>query len=186
MIYDRYHTRQLDDLGGLAARLPLLACTMVFISMASIGLPGLNGFVGEMLSLAGMFRAQSGLRRARRDGRRARRLVPAHDAAARVLRPAARAARMASEPIRDMNVREMFAVAPICALVPVDRRDAAAAVEFDSAGCRCGRGGVRRIRAADGRQRVGDGTRLARAIESQLITAASLSSSDHQPSNPEL
>jgi NADH-quinone oxidoreductase subunit M len=56
MIYDRYHTRQLDDLGGLAARLPLIATAMVFISMASIGLPGLNGFVGEMLSLAGMFR----------------------------------------------------------------------------------------------------------------------------------
>jgi NADH-quinone oxidoreductase subunit M len=56
MIYDRYHTRQLDDLGGLAARLPLIACTMVFIAMASIGLPGLNGFVGEMLSLAGMFK----------------------------------------------------------------------------------------------------------------------------------
>jgi NADH-quinone oxidoreductase subunit M len=58
MIYDRYHTRQLDDLGGLAAKLPLLACTMVFISLASVGLPGLNGFVGEMLSLAGMFRRQ--------------------------------------------------------------------------------------------------------------------------------
>ncbi len=56
MIYDRYHTRQLDDIGGLAARLPLLACIMVFISMASIGLPGLNGFVGEVLSLIGMFR----------------------------------------------------------------------------------------------------------------------------------
>ena len=58
MIYDRYHTRQLDDLGGLAARLPLMACTMVFVAMASIGLPGLNGFVGEVLSLAGMFRRQ--------------------------------------------------------------------------------------------------------------------------------
>jgi NADH-quinone oxidoreductase subunit M len=58
MIYDRYHTRQLDDLGGLAARLPLLACTTVFIAMTSIGLPGLNGFVGEVLSLAGMFRKQ--------------------------------------------------------------------------------------------------------------------------------
>jgi NADH-quinone oxidoreductase subunit M len=56
MIYDRYHTRQLDDLGGLAARLPLIACTMVFVAMSSIGLPGLNGFVGEVLSLAGMFR----------------------------------------------------------------------------------------------------------------------------------
>lgn len=56
MIYDRYHTRMLDDLGGLAQRLPLIACTMVLISMSSIGLPGLNGFVGEFLSLAGMFR----------------------------------------------------------------------------------------------------------------------------------
>jgi NADH-quinone oxidoreductase subunit M len=55
MFYDRYHTRMVDDLGGLASRLPLMAAGMVFISMASIGLPGLNGFVGEMLSLAGMF-----------------------------------------------------------------------------------------------------------------------------------
>lgn len=55
MVYDRYHTRQLDDL-GVAARLPILACFMVFVSMASIGLLGLNGFVGEVLSLAGMFR----------------------------------------------------------------------------------------------------------------------------------
>jgi NADH-quinone oxidoreductase subunit M len=55
MIYDRYHTRQLTELGGLAQRLPLIAVGLVFISMASIGLPGLNGFVGEFLSLAGMF-----------------------------------------------------------------------------------------------------------------------------------
>jgi NADH-quinone oxidoreductase subunit M len=55
MIYDRYHTRQLDDLGGLASRLPLLSCAMVFIAMSSIGLPGLNGFVGELLALIGMF-----------------------------------------------------------------------------------------------------------------------------------
>jgi NADH-quinone oxidoreductase subunit M len=55
MVYDRYHTRQLDDLGGLASRIPLIAVAMVFTSMASIGLPGLNGFVGEFLSLAGMF-----------------------------------------------------------------------------------------------------------------------------------
>ncbi|MEX2091256.1 MAG: NADH-quinone oxidoreductase subunit M [Pirellulales bacterium] len=55
MIYERYHTRELDDLGGLAARLPLLAVALVFISLSSIGLPGLNGFVGEILSLAGMF-----------------------------------------------------------------------------------------------------------------------------------
>ena len=57
MIYERYHTREMSDLGGLAHALPRTAIAMVFISMASIGLPGLNGFVGEFLSLAGMFRA---------------------------------------------------------------------------------------------------------------------------------
>ena len=57
MIYERYHTRMMDDLGGLASKLPRIACCMVFISMSSIGLPGLNGFIGEFLSLAGMFKA---------------------------------------------------------------------------------------------------------------------------------
>jgi len=57
MIYERYHTRMMDDMSGLASRLPMIACSMVFISMASIGLPGLNGFIGEFLSLAGMFKA---------------------------------------------------------------------------------------------------------------------------------
>ncbi len=60
MFYERYHTRKLDELGGLATQLPLLAVAMVFTSFASIGLPGLNGFVGEFLCLAGMFRAGDG------------------------------------------------------------------------------------------------------------------------------
>jgi NADH-quinone oxidoreductase subunit M len=57
MIYERYHTRRMGALGGLAGRLPLLACGMVFICLSSVGLPGLNGFVGEWLALSGMFRA---------------------------------------------------------------------------------------------------------------------------------
>jgi len=56
MLYERYHTRMLTDLGGLASKLPLLGVAMVFTSFASIGLPGLNGFVGEMLALLGMFK----------------------------------------------------------------------------------------------------------------------------------
>jgi NADH-quinone oxidoreductase subunit M len=56
MFYERYHTRQLTELGGLASKLPLLGVAMVFTSFASIGLPGLNGFVGEVLCLIGMFR----------------------------------------------------------------------------------------------------------------------------------
>ncbi|MCS7303763.1 MAG: NADH-quinone oxidoreductase subunit M [Thermoguttaceae bacterium] len=55
MLYERYHTRQMADLGGLAGRLPWLAFFMVLASLASIGLPGLNGFVGEFLALWGMF-----------------------------------------------------------------------------------------------------------------------------------
>src|SRR5207245_8473335 len=49
MLYDRYHTRLLHDYGGMGAKLRLLACFMVFICLTSLGLPGLNGFVGEAL-----------------------------------------------------------------------------------------------------------------------------------------
>lgn len=58
MLYERYHTRALRDYGGLAARLGLLACFMVFFCLTSVGLPGLNGFVGEILVLAGAFQSQ--------------------------------------------------------------------------------------------------------------------------------
>ena len=55
MIYERYHTRQISELGGLAKRTPLLATFMLMFTMSSIGLPGLNGFVGEFMILLGMF-----------------------------------------------------------------------------------------------------------------------------------
>jgi len=55
MVTDRYQTREIDQYGGLASKLPLLTCCMLFISMASIGLPGLNGFTGEFMSLLGMY-----------------------------------------------------------------------------------------------------------------------------------
>jgi NADH-quinone oxidoreductase subunit M len=55
MLYERYHTRQMADYGGMGARLRLLAVFMVFITMSSIGLPGLNGFLGEWLVLSGMY-----------------------------------------------------------------------------------------------------------------------------------
>jgi len=55
MLYERYHTRQIGDFGGIARRLPLLATFMVLLTLSSIGLPGLNGFAGEFLLLLGMF-----------------------------------------------------------------------------------------------------------------------------------
>jgi NADH-quinone oxidoreductase subunit M len=55
MIYERYHTREISQLGGLARRTPWLAAFMLIFTLASIGLPGTNGFVGEFLILLGMF-----------------------------------------------------------------------------------------------------------------------------------
>jgi NADH-quinone oxidoreductase subunit M len=55
MLYERYHTRQIADLSGLAARMPWLAFFMVFFMFSSIGVPGLNGFAGEFLILIGAF-----------------------------------------------------------------------------------------------------------------------------------
>jgi len=55
MIYERYHTREIRQFGGLARRLPILAFFMLIFALSSIGLPGLNGFVGELLLLVGMF-----------------------------------------------------------------------------------------------------------------------------------
>ncbi len=60
MIYERLHTRQLDDMGGIAAKLPWFSCCLVFACLSSMGLPGLNGFVGEILSLIGMFKVHPG------------------------------------------------------------------------------------------------------------------------------
>jgi NADH-quinone oxidoreductase subunit M len=55
MLYERYHTRMMADYGGMAARLRALSFFMVFMCLSSVGLPGLNGFVGEMLILSGVY-----------------------------------------------------------------------------------------------------------------------------------
>ena len=53
MIYERYHTRDINTIGGLARVMPWMAFFLIFFSLSSIGLPGLNGFVGEFLVLLG-------------------------------------------------------------------------------------------------------------------------------------
>jgi NADH-quinone oxidoreductase subunit M len=55
MIYDRTHTRRLDEMGGLATPMPWLAGAFLFAVFASVGLPGLNSFVGEFLVVIGTF-----------------------------------------------------------------------------------------------------------------------------------
>jgi NADH-quinone oxidoreductase subunit M len=62
MIYERYHTRSIANLGGIATKAPWLAAFFMLFTFSSIGLPGLNGFVGEFMILAGSFqRAWSGV-----------------------------------------------------------------------------------------------------------------------------
>jgi len=59
VLYERYHTRMMKDYGGLAARLKVLSLFMVMICLSSVGLPFLNGFVGEMLVLGGTYDLKS-------------------------------------------------------------------------------------------------------------------------------
>lgn len=58
MIYDRRHTRMIADFGGLARQMPVFAAFFMIVSLSSIGLPGLNGFVGEFLILLGSFKSE--------------------------------------------------------------------------------------------------------------------------------
>ena len=59
VIYDRLHTREIDRYGGLSDNMPTYAVLFLLFTMASIGLPGTAGFVGEFLSLMGAYRANS-------------------------------------------------------------------------------------------------------------------------------
>jgi len=55
VVYERTHTRNLDELGGLFPLAPVYGGILIFVSMASLGLPGLNGFISEFLVVRGAF-----------------------------------------------------------------------------------------------------------------------------------
>jgi NADH-quinone oxidoreductase subunit M len=57
MIYDRRHTRMIADFGGVAKVMPVFAAFFMVVMLSSVGLPGLNGFVGEFLILLGAFKS---------------------------------------------------------------------------------------------------------------------------------
>jgi NADH-quinone oxidoreductase subunit M len=58
MIYERRHTRQIEDFGGIAKVMPVFALMLTIVALSSIGVPGTNGFVGEFLVLIGSFKTQ--------------------------------------------------------------------------------------------------------------------------------
>ena len=59
VIYDRMHTREIDAYGGLVNRMPHYAMIFMFFTMANVGLPGTSGFVGEFLTLVGVFQVNT-------------------------------------------------------------------------------------------------------------------------------
>jgi NADH-quinone oxidoreductase subunit M len=60
MLYDRRHTRMIEDFGGLWHQVPVFSALFLIVTFASIGLPGLNGFIGEFLILLGAFSVRPG------------------------------------------------------------------------------------------------------------------------------
>jgi NADH-quinone oxidoreductase subunit M len=55
MLYERHHTKEIAKYGGVAASMPVLATFFMIAMLGSVGLPGLSGFVGEFLSIVGVF-----------------------------------------------------------------------------------------------------------------------------------
>lgn len=58
MIYERHHTRDINQLSGLGKQMPIMSFFFVFFTLSSIGLPGLNGFVSEFLTILGAFTSE--------------------------------------------------------------------------------------------------------------------------------
>jgi NADH-quinone oxidoreductase subunit M len=117
MLYERRHTKKFEDFGGLAKVMPCFAFFLVFATLASVGLPGLNGFVGEFLILIGTY--QSGLR------------LPAIIATSGVVLAAIYLLKMLAESIwgpldneenkglKDLSAREILVLVPLCLLMLV-------------------------------------------------------------------
>jgi NADH-quinone oxidoreductase subunit M len=59
VVYDRLHTHEIDRFGGLVHRMPVYAVIFMLFSLASVGLPGTSGFVGEILVIVGIFQVNS-------------------------------------------------------------------------------------------------------------------------------
>jgi NADH-quinone oxidoreductase subunit M len=138
MLYDRYHTRMLSDYGGIGARLHLLACFMVFFCLTSIGLPGLNGFVGEVLVLMGMYDLRPGLVFVGATGI----VLGAWYLLTMLMRvffgpvkePQVMLEPAHQHPIRDLNLRELAALVPIavfCVMIGVYPRPVLDAAQRD-------------------------------------------------------
>ena len=114
VIYDRLHTREIDRYGGLSINMPKYALFFMLFTMASVGLPGTSGFVGEFLSLAGIYQVSSWVTLALHHRHHPRRGLHALSLPPRRLR---RAEERRCRAMPDLSRREMAMLAPIAAAV---------------------------------------------------------------------
>jgi NADH-quinone oxidoreductase subunit M len=114
MLYERRHSYEIDDFGGLAASLPLFATLLVFAAMASIGLPTTAGFVSEFLVLLGTFQGHPWFALAATTGV----IFAAYYMLPMVQKVAFNAlSKPANRAIPDLNRRELAVLLPLVALI---------------------------------------------------------------------
>ncbi|TAN63498.1 NADH-quinone oxidoreductase subunit M, partial [bacterium] len=114
MIYERRHTRLIGDFGGIAKVMPVYSVFFMIITFSSIGLPGTNGFIGELLILMGAFKASK--------------LATAFAATGVILGAAymlwmfqrvifGKITNPANAKLKDLNIREVLTLLPMIVLV---------------------------------------------------------------------
>jgi NADH-quinone oxidoreductase subunit M len=116
MIYDRRHTRLIDDFGGLWKVIPLFSVILLVVMFSSVGLPGLNGFVGEFLILLGAFGVTPGWTAAAATGVILGAIYMLWMYRRVVFGPLTNAA---NEKLHDLDGRELLLLAPILILIVV-------------------------------------------------------------------
>jgi NADH-quinone oxidoreductase subunit M len=114
MIYDRRHTRMIDDFGGLWKQVPLFSALLLLVTFSSIGLPGLNGFIGEFLILLGAFAVTPGWTAVAATGVVLGAVYMLWMCRRVLFGPLARPE---NQKLHDLNARELLILAPIVVLI---------------------------------------------------------------------
>jgi NADH-quinone oxidoreductase subunit M len=114
MIYDRRHSRMIDDFGGLWKRVPIFSTLLLVVTLSSIGLPGLNGFVGEFLVLLGAFHVTPRWTAAAASGVVLGAIYMLWMYRRVIFGPLSRPE---NQQLEDLNRREIFILAPVVALI---------------------------------------------------------------------
>ena len=114
MIYERRHSRMIDDFGGLWQQVPVFSGLLMLVTLSSIGLPGLNGFIGEFLILLGAFAVTPGWTALAATGLILGAVYMLWMFRRVIFGPLTRPE---NQQLRDLNARELLIMAPIVALI---------------------------------------------------------------------